>query len=343
MVRRPNRARAPSRHHERIVSIPSRFENVLKSSNDKTRAFGSSSNRFDHELQSRQNTFSEPGRHFKMSSFESKSTSFSAKGYGSGFISRSHRFRATPPSTASLCADCEDTLHPVHSSTFQDRYSRSTSFSKSTSRNERKQRMLTPGPGTYDQAMPELNGDRVRRESASFSSGSKRYFDSMIDRAERQNQIHEEEANSNATALDEQNKENDHDQRQNMVPFNSTSSRFHFQTEGDDDAIHRLLVQQSQHRNSRKINPFRCQRAIISTILREKALLVDQPGPTKYFKVQPAKGPAITSVFKSKTPKIPRVANRKRVQRGERSSNQMSINMKRQKQRHHFHLDLDRL
>lgn len=355
-ARRPNKLRKSRsgvhRRDDRIVSIPSRFENVLKSSDDSIRAFGSSSNRFGDGQQSRSSSFSEPGRHFKMSSFESKSTSFSAKGYGSGFISRSQRFKTAPPSTAALCTDCEDTLHPIHSSTFNDKHSRSTGFSTSRHSShsayfahEIKKRAFAPGPGTYDHKKPNLNGDRFRRKRAtsSFSSRSKRYFESIIDRIESQNQELMESAPAIQDDEDKENENEHSEQKQRKIaPFNSTASRFNLESDDTDNAVHRLLFRQSQHQNSRNLNRIQCQKAIVSTILRQKATLSDRPGPTKYFETNSKviDAPAITSVFKSKTPKIVGLRRPNRGHRRERvsSSNEIAI-----KQRHHAHLDLNRL
>ena len=157
---------------------------------------------------------------------------------------------------------------------------------------------------------------------------------------------------------DDEDKENENEHSQQkqrkIASFNSTATRFgdlQLNQDDADNAVHRLLFRQSQHQNSRNLNRIQCQKAIVSTILRQKATLSDRPGPTKYFETNSKviDAPAITSVFKSKTPKIVglrrpnRGSDTMKMQRGHRRERVSSSNEVAIKQRHHAHLDLKRL
>ena len=160
---------------KRIVSIPSRFETVLKKSSDELHGFGSTSHRFNGKARGKL----DPGQFLKIDSAERKSPSYSAKGFGSGFISRTHRFKSFEYSSDHLCGQCEEGLHPIHGSTFNDKHSRSTSFSKSRHAShsayfsqQMKAKAHTPGPGSYSHRMPRLSGGvrRPRRHSLRIRS-----------------------------------------------------------------------------------------------------------------------------------------------------------------------------
>ena len=292
MKMKTKRKRIPSK---KIVSIPSKFETILKNKDDNKCGFGSSSKRFDNTddivLVTNSNAFSNDNNinnngqnHFKFKSFEPKSSSYSTKGYGNGFVSRTQRFNIH--STNYLCSQCHEKSSDsiTINSTFNDKHSRSTSFStsKNSSHNAYfesfiKQTSSTPGPGTYSSRSVDDFYNNYNHYQSSFSSKSKRYFDSIITNSKNNNA---DDPKIISSPIQQRNNEMLKDNQNKKAPFNTSEKRFennlynnknHTYSKYIDD----ILYKQSQFENSRRILPFDSRKRIISRIAKEKSNITD--------------------------------------------------------------------
>ena len=304
---------------KRIVSIPSRFETkLIENSNNKLNGFGSTSKRFNLNNNNNNNNISlslNDNVYFKLKSFESKSTSHSCKGYGVGFVSRTKRFKNNKNfqinSANYLCTDCHLKLHSIHTSTFNDKHSRSTSFSKSQSsshsayfKQEIKRLGTAPGPGSYETAANSCYIDNNKYNS-SFSSKSKRYFDSIIDNKSKKTNNNQDNDDDDDDIFIQHNNNNIKKNNQNKykaVPFNTSEKRFVFNENKTNQFIDDLLFQQYKFENSRKLIPYQSKKIILSKIMKEKS---NSNNNYYYnnFNNNNNNAPIITSVFMSKTPK----------------------------------------